>query len=388
MKNRKNRNDSLLLVANWESGTRYAWWLMESFWDVLARYYSDNSRNVYLVYPSISNLTERVSRSPLLVKQHDFSKKDIVSVIRHCKFIRHHNIGTIYFSDYPSCHWSYPLYRIAATKCIIIHDHSPGMRDKPRLIKRMLKKMLNRMPAVCANGLIGATDLVRKRHIEINCFPEKRCYSAPNGLPDRPVASPLDLQKVYGIPDGRKIMVTTGRACRYKGIDFALELLSLLVNNENRKDIHYLFCGSGPDLDEFRQYAHDLNIEDYVTFTGHLDIVLPHLLACDFAIHPSRGEVGYSLSILEYMQAGLPVIVPDNPSVCGASVSGVNGYIYREGDKADAAFKVIKLLNSPELVERLGRQAMQCVSEHHRLDVTHEQLLRAVVAIEKASARP
>ena len=380
-----NRNESLLLVANWDSGTGYAWWLIESFWTLLARFYSNNSKSVYLAYPSISKISDTISKSPITVRQLDFSKKDLMSVIGQCKFIRQQRIGTIYFSDYPGCHWRYLLYRMAAIKCIIIHDHTPGVRIKPRPVKRLLKQMLSRLPGICANGLIGATEYVRKRHIEVDCFPVKRCYSAPNGLPDPPIALPLDLKKVYGIPGGRKIMVTTGRASHYKGIAFALEMLSLLVGKKKRRDIHYLFCGDGPNLDEFRQLANDLNIQDYVTFTGHLDLVFPHLLACDFAIHPSKGEVGYSLSVLEYMQAGLPVIVPDNLSVCGASVSGVNGYIYREGDKADAADKVVELLNDSALVECLGGQAKNCVLENYKLAVTHEQLLKAVAAIDKTS---
>ncbi len=180
-------------------------------------------------------------------------------------------------------------------------------------------------------------------------------------------------------------MVTTGRASHYKGVDFALEVLAILVNNGNRRDVHYLFCGDGPNIDEFRRLANRLNIQDYVTFTGYISHVYSHLLACDFAIHPSKGEVGYSLSILEYMQAGLPVIVPDNPSVCGASVSGINGFVYKEGCTLDAADKVIELLDDPILVERMGEQARQYVQETHRLEVTHQRLLNAVIAIEKST---
>jgi glycosyltransferase involved in cell wall biosynthesis len=378
-----NRNNSLLLVANWDSGTGYAWWLIEGFWVLIASDYSKKSRTVYLAYPSISRISKAISESAIAVRQLDFRRKDLKSVVQQCKFIREHGIGTIYFSDYPGCHWRYFLYRMSGASCIIVHDHTPGVRDKPSAFRQLLKRMLHRIPGYCTSGLIGATEYVRKRHIEVNCFPEKNCYSAPNGLLDQPVAVPVDLQKLYGIPAGRKVMVTTGRASHYKGIDFALEILSLLVNREGRHDIHYLFCGDGPDLDEFRRLADSLNIREYVTFAGRVDLVYPCLLACDFAIHPSKGEVGYSLSILEYMQAGLPVIVPDNPSVCGATITNVNGYTYRDGNITDAADKVMKLLDNPALIEKLGGQARKDVMENYKLSVTHERLLKAVDAIDQ-----
>ena len=131
----------------------------------------------------------------------------------------------------------------------------------------------------------------------------------------------------------------------------------------------------------FKSSAKNFGIEGYVTYTGQLDTVFPYLASCDFAIHPSKGEVGYSLSILEYMQAGLPVIVSDNPSVCGATLDGVNGCIYKEGDLLDATSKVAQLLSSPELINIMGGRAKQLVFEKYRLSDTHDQLLQAVSAI-------
>lgn len=377
----KSKNYSLLLVANWDSDTEYAWWLMESFWLLLAQHYSDMEKEVYLVYPGISTIPEKISESPIVVEQLDFKKKDLVSLFRQYRFIRKNRIGTIYFSDYPSCNLKYLIFRLAGVKHIIVHEHVPGIRGIPGKSRLLIKKWIHRMPLICASGLIAATEYVRRRHIEVNGMPEEKCYCASNGLPEPSVAQAVDLHREFGIAENKKIMVTTGRAAKYKGIDFALALLAKLVKKQQRQDIHYLFCGDGPDLEAFKSTAKSLGIEGFVTFSGQLDTVFPYLVSCDFAIHPSRGEVGYSLSILEYMQAGLPVIVPDNPSVCGATLDGVNGYIYKEHDLLDATEKVVQLLNSAELINTMGGQAKQLVSDKYRLSDTHDQLLQAVAAI-------
>lgn len=377
----KNKNHSLLLVANWSSGTEYAWWLMESFWLLLGEHYSDELRKVYLAYPDISTIPKAISGSALIVKKMSFKEKDVFSLLRQCKFIRKHRVGTIYFSDYPSCSMRYLFYRLSGVKHIIVHDHTPGIRDAPGKLKMMIKKIEHRIPLICASGLIAATEYVRRRHIEINRMPEHKCFCAPNGLPKCPDVHQVDLFKEYGIPENRKIMITTGRASKYKGIDFALCIVEQLVNKQQRKDIHYLFCGDGPDLELFKSMAKNLCIEDYVTFSGQIDTVFAYLKSCDFAIHPSKGEVGYSLSILEYMQAGLPVIVPDNPSVCGATIDATNGYIYKENDLSDAAAKVLILLDHPEICDTMGTAAKKLVLEKYKLSNTQNQLLQSVLAI-------
>ena len=107
----KNKNYSLLLVANWDSGTEYAWWLMESFWLLLGQHYSDKEKEVYLVYPSISTIPKKISESQIVVEQLNFRKNDLVSLFRQYRFIRQHKIGTIYFSDYSSCNLKYLIFR-------------------------------------------------------------------------------------------------------------------------------------------------------------------------------------------------------------------------------------------------------------------------------------
>ena len=63
---------TLLLVANYDSGVGYAWWLMESFWVRLAeRYHHYN--NVVLAYPIISKLPASIMSAPIIVTELDFS---------------------------------------------------------------------------------------------------------------------------------------------------------------------------------------------------------------------------------------------------------------------------------------------------------------------------
>lgn len=125
----------------------------------------------------------------------------------------------------------------------------------------------------------------------------------------------------------------------------------------------------------FKDLAIELGITDRVRFPGRVKSINEVCAACDIAFHPSNGEVGYSLSILEYMRAKLPAVLPDNPSVCGATIHNQTGLIYREGDELDAVECLMKLIQSQKLRNTLGSQSSLLVREKYSLSKTHQMLI-------------
>lgn len=372
---------SLVLVANWDSDAGYAWWLMESYWRCLSLAYAPLCP-VFLAYPSISKLPPAIQASPIACIELDFTKTDVNAVRAQAAFIHQHQVKTLYFSDQAFWHWRYLLFRLLGVRCIVVHDHTPGLRPAVRGIKRGLKQLIFRLPGLSANAVFGATSFVRQRAINVACVPPERCYSIPNGLPALSEDKKADVHTLFGIPRDRRILTSVARATVYKGIPFVLECLAQLVRERGVTDLHFLYCGDGPDLESFKRHAAELGIAEYVSFAGRRSDVSELLGGCHFAIQPSQGEVGYSLSILEYMRAGLPVIVPDNPSVCMATEDGINGLIYQEGNVESATNAIYKLIKSPETVSMLGKNAKQAVQEVFSLQVAHQKLLNSMQIVD------
>jgi glycosyltransferase involved in cell wall biosynthesis len=379
-------NKALLLVSNYGSDVGYAWWLMEGFWAKLAEHYHRNY-TVLLAYPKIKQLPPGIMNAPIRVVEQEFGGKRLGQVLRQCRFLRGHNVKVIYFSDQATMDWRYGFYRLFGVRLVVVHDHTPGLRTMPGKTKGALKRLAHRLPWFSADGAIGATEFVRQRLISINGLPPDRVYAAPNGLPAIVAASAKpDLHRLFQIPVERKIVVMTGRAHRYKGVDFALQCIARL-HSVGRSNCHFLFMGDGPDLARFIASARRLGISDRCSFVGRRSDVPQLLQGADIAIHPSHGEVGYSLSILEYMRAGLPAVVPDNPSVCGATEHEVTGLVYPECDVQGASEALMRLLDDPSLCTRLGAQARIAV-RHLTLEKTHSALLEAFHRIEQKRNNP
>jgi glycosyltransferase involved in cell wall biosynthesis len=364
----------LLLVANWESSVGYAWWLMESYWTTIARQYGEKYM-IHLAYPLIQTIPTAILETKIECHETNFRGKNLTMLANQCQFIKRHNIKTIYFSDAPSWQLRYLIYRLCGVKKIIVHDHTPGNRLASTGLKKIFKTAIHRFPWIRANAMIATTKFVQNRHLHVNCFPPQDCHVVTNGIPDATDYRDINVRKRYQIPKNNLLMVMTGRANRYKGVDFALTCLASVIHNKLKDNIHFLFLGDGPDLDDFRDHALRLNITNYTTLPGKVNNVPSILKNCDFAFHPSRGEVGYSLSILEYMQNGLPVIVPNNPSVCGATVNGETGITYQEDSIEEASAAIVTLLEDHNLRKEMGLKARTHQQKHFDLENSHRELL-------------
>lgn len=374
------KKKGLLLVANWDSDVGYAWWLMESFWIALDKAYR-NSHHSIIAYPVISKVPEKILQSNIELHEVNFTKKDIYHVFKQCLFILKFNIRCIYFSDQSFQHWRYLLFRLFGVRVIVVHDHTPGLRTEPNGFKKILKSMLIRLPFVTCNAVIAVSDFIKNRAVRVACFPESRVFVARNGIPFKTVSDIVDIRKEINLDKKTILMVTTGRVQAYKGIFFALECMRQLVHEKNYTHLHWVFCGDGPDFSLMLCKIKEYKLEKYISLLGRRNDVLNILPVCDIAFHPSKGEVGYSLSILEYMQAGLPVVVSNNPSVCGATEDKKTGVIYEEGSVDSACQAITSLIDAPVKIDEYGNNAITA-SKLFSLDATHTQLVDSMRVID------
>lgn len=374
----KATKPGILLVANWDSNVGFAWWLMESFWRVIALKYKMSFQS-YLAYPSISTLPEAIETAPIECHIINFTLSSPSSLFKQLAFIRDNNIRTIYFSDQKVSHWRYAVFKLFGVKHIIVHDHTPGERSKSTGLKGYLKSAINNSP-LSATALFATSDYVKNRLIETYRAAPSKCYSIPNGIPYYETEREPSVLEQFDIPHDSTVVIGTGRANKFKGIDFALECMAELVKQNSSTNLVYLYCGDGPDLEYFKRKAAHLGIEIYVRFPGRVSNLDKICAAADIAIHPSEGEVGYSLSILEYMRAGLPVVVPNNPSVCGATINTKTGLVYERGNINSAVAALTQLITDSNLRDCLGTNAHQSIKANYNLATSHERLMHAFEA--------
>lgn len=120
--------------------------------------------------------------------------------------------------------------------------------------------------------------------------------------------------------------IYTGRLNSHKNVRLALEAYAIF--HAAHPDSKFTIIGNGPDKETLQAWVTD-NIKDKsVVFLGKLesDSVYRNLSSSDILLFPSNGE-GVSLSVLEALAAGLPVVCRDVIGLRDLVVDGKTGII-------------------------------------------------------------
>ncbi|MEO9527960.1 glycosyltransferase family 4 protein [Roseibium sp.] len=127
---------------------------------------------------------------------------------------------------------------------------------------------------------------------------------------------------------------------------------------------HLTIAGDGPVLDRVR----GLFPPERVTFLGALSPdALPALYARhDLLVWPAIREA-FGLVLLEAQAAGLGVVAGDTFGVPDIVRDGETGLLSPEGDAAALAVNLRRVLEEPELADRLGSVARQHILDLHSL---------------------
>jgi glycosyltransferase involved in cell wall biosynthesis len=335
--------NKILCVGNWESDVGYAWWLMERFWEAIALRYPGR---VTVSYSKLRNIPERLSRAGIEFVEHDFNVSKPLS-----SFVKKHDIGHIYLTDKPYYCSAYAQLRSAGVKSIIVHDHSPGDRSAASGMKRIVKAVLARVPLQAADAYIAVSDMVMRRFAETACLPARKCHLAANGIDMDVAPNPVDIRAELGIPSDALVVVSASRATQYKRIHHIIEAAARLRN------VYFVHCGDGPDLPFFNAEISRLRLEKRFFLVGRREDVPGILASADIGVHASAGEVGTSLSIMEFARAGLPIVLPNSPSVAGGFKDDVTALIYEPGNIAHLAANLSLLAGNAELRSSIGGAA-------------------------------
>ncbi len=171
------------------------------------------------------------------------------------------------------------------------------------------------------------------------------------------------------IPQDKLLVCFCGRLGKEKSVDVLIDFWHKTVKKDD--NMHLLIIGDGPSHQELIEQVEKLNMNDRVTFVGkilHNDIP-PYYASCDAYITASLSEM-YSISMLEGMASGLPVISRYDPENAGQIQVGINGFIYHDENEMYSYLKKIRDMSSEERLE-LRKSVRQSVENSGAADLAN-----------------
>jgi glycosyltransferase involved in cell wall biosynthesis len=305
------------------------------------------------------------------------------------RVLREQNFDVIHAANPPDTFFLFAwFYRLLGKRFIFDqHDLSPEMfrvkfGDRSSFLYRVLLWLEKR--SYRASTVVITTNLSQKQVAVTRgkCDPEK-VFVVRNGP---------NLQRLQRLPaelalkQGRPFLLAYIGAMEIQdGIDYALRAMHELVHIRGRRDVSLVLMGDGGHLPALKQLAHDLDLDDYVHFTGWVgdQEIRRYLSTADIGLcpDPQNGLNEYCTMVksMEYMAMSLPIVAFDLAETHSTTQDAA---LYAAPNSvALFAERLNDLLEQAELRAAMGQRGLELVRERLNWDYDKQNLLRAYAVL-------
>lgn len=253
---------------------------------------------------------------------------------------------------------------------------------------------IDRRLARRTDRIVGNSQAVVDFYRETVGIPADRLAMIPSGIADEepPSIDPIAVKAELGIPAEAPMLLFAGRLYPQKGVIDLLKAADLLQHV--RPNLTTVIAGDGPLREELEGVADAFELQSTgrVRFLGHRDDVPRLLLAADALVLPSSFE-GMPNVVLEAMRFRKPVVATAAPGTTEVVVDGETGLLVPVGDGTALARALLRIVDEPDLRQRLGQAGRDRVEAHFRAATMidrfaelYEQLTRSKTGFTKPSA--
>jgi L-malate glycosyltransferase len=215
--------------------------------------------------------------------------------------------------------------------------------------------------------IICVSEAVRQVVLEREQVDDGRVEVIRNGVDPFPVSGEkaTEIRSELGIEADHLVVGMVANFNRsVKGVSRFLDAVPEIVREV--PSARFLLLGRGKEEKALREKARALGIESFVLFAGFKPDIHRYYAIMDVSALTSFSE-GLSITLLESMRCGVPVVatrVGGNPEVVS---DGVTGYLVPPGDVSSFASKTVELLLDKDLRRRMGEEARRRVERHFLL---------------------
>lgn len=258
--------------------------------------------------------------------------------------------------------------RRAGVPTVVTTVHSDLALDYPRPLKRTVYSLLDGVTDPLVNRYVVVSEALKKLVVQRGIKPG-RVIVVPNGV-DTAAFHPIPgaaarLRDLVGM--GPKVCLV-GMAARLhpvKGHDLFLRAAAEIAARAGTLDVRFLVIGSGPP--EYRQQmealSERLGLRERVVFLGEREDVPAILAGLDAAVVPSQFEA-FSLSVIEAMASGTPLVATRVGAIPEIVEDGVSGLLANPGDAPDLAGKILTVLADQDLARNLTENGLKTAQRY------------------------
>lgn len=371
---------SLLIMIHCEQYTGYAVGVLENVFNKAAMRAGYTTQQIFWSYTKVKD------RHPQVLEC-EFNGGNNYSDIR--QFIKNNHIQQVLAFDlgYPAD--ILPVLHSAGVTRIISY-WGASMSSLNSGLKLALKKLEWRIRSHKPDFFIFESDAMQKTAIHGRGVPQKNTTVITLGV-DTQQYTPAYQTDAYahtqlGIPNNRKIIFYSGHMEERKGVRVIMQAALQLAAEGKISNIHFVICGNKHnEADAYLAMLENSPAKLHVTFAGYRNDIAALMRSSSVGVIASTGWDSFTMSSVEMMASGLPMIVSNLQGLGETIEHNVNGYHIIPGDHSALAERIVALTNNSTLASTFSAASRQRAEKLFSQELQIEKIAH-VIASQNAHA--
>jgi len=224
--------------------------------------------------------------------------------------------------------------------------------------KKIFYKKLEKFTAKFKTNFICLSEFDRQNTLKNKIASQEKISVIYNGIKPINFLSKGEARKRINIAEDKISVGSIGNLYKNKGYEYLIKSTSQLEITNYKLQI----IGDGPEEENLKSEIKDLELEDKVKLAGSISGASQYLKAFDIYICSSIKE-GMPYTILEAMQAGLPIVSTDVGAIPEIISNNKEGLLIKPKNSERLAEKIKYLIDNPDIAKKLGENAREKVKQ-------------------------
>ncbi len=312
-------------------------------------------------------LLEKLRGAPVVVKEFHprggiDSPQGIYQILRLSWFLRRGRFNVVHTHDLWSNLVGVPAARLAGVPAIVSSQRDLSQFDWYQGNRRVwLRRIQNLSNVVLANATQVRDTLIA----EVRFAPEK-LRVIHNGVDIERFQVSSEREVLFpDVENGKLIVLVGNMRSDVKGHPWLIAAAPAVLREF--PSTRFVLVGDGEARESFANQVAELGLSRNFLFLGRRSDIPQILASCDIAVLPSRSE-GLPNAVLEYMAAGLPVVVSRVGGSEELVEDGVTGLLVSAEDSAALSAAFLRYLRNPKEAKQMAQSGREFVTRNFSFD--------------------
>lgn len=261
----------------------------------------------------------------------------------------------------------------ARVPVIVHHQAAWASTETSSRLLRFMYSMCEGIALQASSAAICVGHSVADAGASMLFVPNRKLVTICNGISAGRFTKPLDsgrrraLRAGLNVTDEHVLITSTGRLSRQKDCATLIRAVSTLATLMRGRPFAIVIAGDGPADVDLRSLAESLGVSDWIRMPGFRTDVADILRASDIYITTSLRE-GLSISVLEAMASGKPIVATDIPPNAELVKHESTGLLVPVRSPEAVAKAIARFVHEPGLAAECGRNARKKLLAEYALE--------------------